>query len=260
MGTRKTLMGMGMAAVCALAACSSPANFRGPATPAAAPPSAAVDGPCHSLGEGLVAFETGDAERVTFAIADRYQETKVVLTSCVQVPGGYVQEWEATGFTGSAGFGRSGDVLVDSLETPTGSYTVTEAFGRKDPGTALEYHELNEFSRWGGRPGEHHNRYFEGRGAWPDENLWELMEIGLYEQAAVINYNRLPDMEPEPGLSYAIFLHAGMSESWGCLSTDLAIVTRFLKTAVPGDRIVMGVNREVFLDASSALVDPDTEQ
>jgi L,D-peptidoglycan transpeptidase YkuD (ErfK/YbiS/YcfS/YnhG family) len=241
-------MGTAMA-VCALVACSAPVSFRGAATAAAAPP-AAVDGPCHSLGEGLVAYDTGDAQRVTFAIADRYRETAVVLTSCVQVPGGYAQEWQATGFTGSGGFGRSGDVLVDSLETPTGSFTVTEAFGRKDPGTALEYHELNELSRWGGRPGEHFNQYFEGKGALPDENLWQLMEEGLYEQAAVINYNRLPDMTPEAGLSYAIFLHAGMSESWGCISTDLGTVTRFLKTAVPGDRFVMGVDHKVFLDTS----------
>ena len=48
MGTRKALMGMAMA-VCALTACSAPVSFRGPAEPAAA-----VDGPCHSLGEGLV--------------------------------------------------------------------------------------------------------------------------------------------------------------------------------------------------------------
>jgi hypothetical protein len=255
MGTRKALMGMAMA-VCALAACSAPVSFRDPAEPAAvppapAPPSAAEDGPCHSLGEGLVAYDTGDAQRVTFAIADRFRETGVVLTSCVQVPGGYAQEWQATGFTGSEGFGRSGDVLVDSLETPTGSYTVTEAFGRQDPGTALEYHQLNELSRWSGRPGEHYNQYFEGKGAWPDENLWELMEEGLYEQAAVINYNRLPDMKPKAGLSYAIFLHAGMSESWGCISTDLATVTRFLKTAAPGDRFVMGVDHRIFLDPFS---------
>lgn len=128
--------------------------------------------------------------------------------------------------TGSEGFGRSGDVLVDSLETPTGSYTVTEAFGRQDPGTALEYHQLNGLSRWRGRPGEHYDQYFEGKRAWPD-------------------------MEPKAGLPCAIFLHAGMSESWGSISTDLATVIRFLKTAGPGDRFVMGVGHRIFLDPAS---------
>ncbi|MGF9662223.1 hypothetical protein AAIH25_10170 [Arthrobacter crystallopoietes] len=232
-------------AFAAATGCSAPVS--GSAGPAASPaPSPAAEGPCRLLAEGRVAFEAGGADHVTFAIGEAYGKTEVKLTACVRVPGGYAEEWEAVGFTGSEGFGKPGPVRVNSLLTPSGSYTVTEAFGRENPGTALEYHELSPSSRWGARPGDHYQQYFEGTGAWPDENLWELMEDGLYEQAAVINYNRPPDMEPRPGLSHAIFLHAGMEESWGCISTDLATVTAFLRTAVPGDRIIMGVEDAVF--------------
>ena len=232
-------------AFAAATGCSAPVP--GSAGPAASPaPAPAAEGPCRLLAEGRAAFEAGGADRVTFAIGEAYGKTAVKLTACVRVPGGYAEEWEAAGFTGSEGFGKPGPVRVNSLLTPSGSYTVTEAFGREDPGTALEYHELSPSSRWGARPGDHYQQYFEGAGAWPDENLWELMEDGLYEQAAVINYNRPPDMEPQPGLSHAIFLHAGMEESWGCISTDLATVTAFLRTAVPGDRIIMGVEDAVF--------------
>lgn len=77
------------------------------------------------------------------------------------------------------------------------------------------------------------------------------MEAGLYEQAVVINFNRPPDAVARHGLSFAIFLHAGLTESWGCVSTDLDTVTRVLQNATPGDRIVMGAVDDVFREAGS---------
>jgi len=225
-----------------LTGCSSDGPTAAPSEPA--PP--AVDGPCHALAEGTVRFEAEGAERVLFATADHRADTEVELTGCLRVDGGYAQEWSAPGFIGQGGFGPPQATEADSLQTPTGSYTMTEGFGREDPGTALEYQALNPASRWGGRKGPTFNEYFEGRGAGPDENLWDLMEAGLYEQAVVINFNRPPDAVAQHGLSYAIFLHAGLTESWGCVSTDLETVTRVLRDATPGDRIIMGAVDDVF--------------
>lgn len=205
------------------------------------------EGPCEWLAQGRLKYPTAGEQRVTFAVADAYRQTEVVLTSCVRTDdGGYAQEWDSAAFAGSAGFGRPGLIEVDSLMSPTGSFTVTEAFGREDPGTGLAYNTLRRDSYWGANAGENFNQYFEGNGAWPDEDLWRFMRSGLYEQAAVINYNRLPDMQPVAGASHAIFLHAGFEETWGCISTDLGTVTRYLRTAAPGDRFVMGVRDALF--------------
>jgi L,D-peptidoglycan transpeptidase YkuD (ErfK/YbiS/YcfS/YnhG family) len=227
----------------AVTGCSAAGPSLAPSEPT---PRLAVEGPCHALAEGTVRFETAGADRVVFAVADRRADTEVELTGCVRVDGGYAQEWSAPGYVGEGGFGPPEVTEMDTLKTPTGSYTMTEGFGREDPGTALDYRTLNPDSRWGGRRGPTFNQYFEGRGGGPDENLWELMESGLYEQAVVINFNRPPDAVARYGLSYAIFLHAGLTESWGCVSTDLGTVTRVLRNATPGDRIVMGAVHDVF--------------
>lgn len=221
----------------------------GCASPEAEP---AERGPCHELIQGNVRYDTADAHRVLFAISEGRQDTEVTLTACVQVDDGYAEEWTAPGFIGSGGFGPPNAVEVNSLQTPTGSYTMTEGFGREDPGTELEYHTLQPNSWWGGRDGPHFNDYFEGEGAWPDENLWRLMQQGLYEQSVVVNYNRPPDMETQHGLSFAIFLHAGMTPSWGCVSTDVDTVTRVLRDATPGDRIVMGAVGDVYRTTPTA--------
>lgn len=207
----------------------------------------AAEGPCHELNEGRVVFETDQAARVLFAVSPTPEDTAVTLTSCRSTEDGYLEEWESAGFVGTGGFGPPDATEVNTLQTPTGSYTMTEGFGRRDPGTALEYHTLTPESRWvGRRDSPHFNDYLEGPGGWPDEDLWALMQSGLYEQAVAINFNRPPDAVARPGLSFAIFLHAGLSESWGCVSTDVETVTRVLRNATPGDRIVMGVDDQVF--------------
>ena len=208
--------------------------------------------PCERLAAGEVQFDVGQADRVTFATASGYGHTEVLITGCVSDgDAGYEQEWQVTGFAGRNGFAPAGRMWENTLFSPTGTFTVTEALGRENPGTALKYYHLNEASRWGGEKGPTYNQYFEGEGGRADENLWRYMNSGLYEQAAVINWNRPPDMPVTQGASFAIFLHAGNAETWGCISTDLESVTRFLRTAVPGDRMVMGIQQDVFV-ASTA--------
>ncbi|MBD7996327.1 hypothetical protein H9639_13565 [Arthrobacter sp. Sa2CUA1] len=223
------------------------------------PTAAAISGvspnPCARLAADEVKFDVGTADRVTFATARAYGESEVLITGCVaDGDGGYEQEWQATGFAGRSGFAPAGRMWENTLYSPTGTFTVTEALGRKNPGTELAYYTVNESSRWGGEKGPTYNQYFEGTGGPADENLWRYMNSGLYEQAAVINWNRPPDMPVTQGASFAIFLHAGNAKTWGCISTDLATVTTFLRSAVPGDRMVMGIQDDVFI-ASTARSD-----
>jgi len=203
-------------------------------------------GPCARLNAGEVAYPAHDAGRVTFATAAAYSESRVRITGCARTARGYVQEWQATGFAGVSGFAPPGKMWEDTGYSPAGSFTFTEALGRADPGTALEYHTINRRSRWGGEHGPTYNQYFEGRGGAADENLWRYLREGHYEQAAVINWNREPDMPTVQGASFAIFFHTGNTVTVGCISTDLDTVTALLRTAVPGDRIIMGVERDVF--------------
>ncbi|MCG2621711.1 hypothetical protein LVY72_07245 [Arthrobacter sp. I2-34] len=216
-----------------------------PALPANAVP-APVGNPCQRLTAGGVRYPATDAVRVVFATAASYKDVRVLITGCVRTGGGYVQEWQTTGFAGAAGFAPPGKMWENTAYSPMGSFSFTEALGRSNPGTALEYHTVNPFSRWGGEHGPTYNQYFEGRDGGADEDLWYYMNEGYYEQAAVINWNREPDMPTVQGASFAIFFHVGDEATVGCIATDLGTVTRLLKTVKPGDRIIMGVDREVF--------------
>lgn len=228
-------LGVALAALLCLTACTSEPQLAQRVTP---------PGPCEST--NTVKPEYALSERVTFVLAADYEQNSVQITHCELSDTGYVERWSAEGRSGSNGFAKPGPVYVNSLLSPTGSYSVTEAFGRQNPGTALSYQELQENSFWGGRYSAHFNDYFEGKGQFPDEPLWKYMQAGDYEQAAVINYNRPPGAQPVAGETFAIFLHAGMKETWGCISTDLDTVERYLRGVQPGDRIVMGVKSEIF--------------
>jgi L,D-peptidoglycan transpeptidase YkuD (ErfK/YbiS/YcfS/YnhG family) len=224
-----------------------------------APPAGAVTNPCERLNAGEVLHPTYEAKRVTFATAKSYGNIKVLITGCANTGKGYVQEWQSTGFAGKSGFAPPGKMWQDTLYSPSGSFSFTEALGRENPGTELEYHTINRRSRWGGEPGPTYNQYFEGKDGGADENLWFYLRQGDYEQAAVINWNREPDMPTVQGASFAIFLHAGNSPTVGCISTDLDTVTRLLRSATPGDRIVMGVEPAVFTAGTKTTPHPQAD-
>ncbi|MFF2246533.1 hypothetical protein ACFVTM_20445 [Arthrobacter sp. NPDC058130] len=200
-------------------------------------------------------YSAGTATRVVFVTAADASQNTVLITGCVRDGDGFVQEWQQTGFIGRNGFAPEGQLREGQSRSPTGSFSATEALGRADPGTRLLYHTVNRRSRWGGPGSPTYNNYVEG-GSTADENLWYWMNQGTYEQAAVINYNRLPDAIPVPGADYAIFFGAGNRVSAGCVSTTLETSTRVVQTLVPGDRFIMGAVSDVFLAAPPAAATP----
>lgn len=217
----------------------------------AAQASSQVYNPCQRLSDGQTKFSGYGANRVTFATATDRNSDVLTITACVRSGSGYVQEWQDWGYGGINGFAAQNQEWEDTYRSPTGSFSFTEALGRSNPGTALSYHTINYWSRWGGERGANYNQYFEGAGGPADENLYDNMNLGYYEQAAVINYNRQPDSAVVQGASFAIFFHAGRVPSAGCISTSLSTVNRLLQTNRPGDRIVMGAVDDVFTPYSS---------
>ncbi|WP_427169828.1 hypothetical protein [Arthrobacter sp. 92] len=207
---------------------------------------------CTTLNDGRVKYTTGDAKRVTLTIAADYGQSYATVAYCKRVAGTYVTDWRTDGRVGASGFKPPG---VPSGPTrynysPTGSFSVTEAFGLGNPGTALPYRTLNPNSRWGGNPWtDTYNKYFEST-SWVgyDENMWYFATGGShdYRQGAVINYNRPPDSEIVQDAGFAIFLHEHKVPTAGCISLDDWAVEDFLRKSTPGDRIIMGVARDIF--------------
>lgn len=222
-----------------------------PALPPAAQASPQETAPCAKLSAHQTRYSTGAANRVVFVTAAEASQNAVLITGCVRNGDMYVQEWQQTGFIGKNGFAPHGQLREGEYRSPTGSFSATEALGKADPGTKLLYHTVNRRSRWGGPGSPAYNNYVDG-GSPADENLWYWMNQGTYEQAAVINYNRLPDTVPIPGADYAIFFGAGNRVSAGCVSTTLATSTRVVQTLGPGDRFIMGVVNDVFTAAPPA--------
>jgi len=208
-------------------------------------------GYCRALNVGATKYSGGGAARVSFAVSQAYGTTPVTFTNCVKRDGRYVHEWTAGGYAGESGFARPGVATgpTTGKYSPTGSYSITLAFGLSNPGTSLPYQTLNAYSRWGGRLNSNYNKYFESSAdIFPDENMWyyATRPSGDYRQGAVINYNRPPDSNIVMDAGFAIFLHANPVPTWGCISLSEANVIRYLQSAGYGDRLIMGVSNDVF--------------
>lgn len=207
---------------------------------------------CPAINSGAVKYRTAGASRVSFAIADDYRSTRITFVTCVRQPdGSYAKEWGALGHAGESGFAAPGVATGPTWQmfSPTGSFTVTQAFGLGNPGTALPYRTLNPYSRWGGRLNANYNKYFESSSdVFPDENMWYFATRPShdYRQGVVINYNRPPDAPITMNAGFAIFLHGNNLPTWGCISLNDGDLLQYLRTAHSGDRFVMGVANDIF--------------
>jgi L,D-peptidoglycan transpeptidase YkuD (ErfK/YbiS/YcfS/YnhG family) len=147
-------------------------------------------------------------------------------------------------YLGTAGF--STHASEASTATPTGSFTLTEAFGRQpDPGTALPYRQTTPADWWISQPGPLYNTeqhctsgcsFTQGN---PNEHLY--YEMPYYEYAVVIDYNRTPVTQ---GAGSAFFLHVTVGQpTQGCVSIDESDLLRILRWLKPADhpRILMGI-------------------
>lgn len=204
---------------------------------------------CQHLNDGRSNYSPAGSKHVLLTFTETYRQAYATNVYCKNIAGLYVTEWRTDGYVGASGFKGPGEASgpTRNLYSPTGSFTVTEAFGLGNPGTALSYRTLNPNSRWGGNPWTPtYNKYHESS-AWEgwDENMWYFAKRSTrdYEQGAVINYNR-PNIIQDAG--FAIFLHQNKVPTAGCISIDDWAMDDYLRKSVPGDRIIMGVRSALF--------------
>lgn|GEM_PF-2278046 len=204
---------------------------------------------CQKLNNGKSNYSAFGANRVLFTVARDYNVSRSTSIFCKKLAGTYVPDWKTDSYVGASGFKPPGVPSGPTryLFSPTGSFSVTEAFGLGNPGTKLAYRTLNPRSRWGGNPWTPtYNKYFESSSwvGW-DENMWYFATRAThdYRQGVVINYNR-PNIVQNAG--FAIFLHMNKVPTAGCISLDDWAVLDYMKKSTPGDRIIMGTYKDLF--------------
>ncbi|MDT4911002.1 MAG: hypothetical protein QOC66_130 [Pseudonocardiales bacterium] len=160
--------------------------------------------------------------------------------------------WRAVGPSVQAhlGAGGIGQASEQSSRTPTGSYTLTQAFGHdSNPGTSLPYVQTTPADWWISQSGPLYNtrqRCSSGcsftQGA-PNEPLYSTMPY--YRYAVVIDYNtRNAPGGVRAGAGSAFFLHVSVGQpTAGCVAIAQDQLVRLLRWLAPAQhpRILLGV-------------------
>ncbi len=207
---------------------------------------AAAFDPCSAVNQGKLRYPTGTAKHVVFAISTAYSSNYVVVTECARTPHGWRQVSSTDGRAGTKGFSEPGKKREGDGTSPTGSFTLSSAFGNGNPGTHLPYRKLRDTGDcWGSTPGQPtYNEYYSGTCGAADEDLSATMLRGPYHQAVVIDYNR---PHAVPGFGSAIFFHVGgVTPTAGCISITEDRLRTVMRSLVRGDRMIMGPQSELF--------------
>ncbi|XVQ07034.1 L,D-transpeptidase family protein [Spirillospora sp. CA-255316] len=208
-----------------------------------------VEDPCLALDLGKSRYRPGGARHVVFAVADGYGSSEATITACARFGPFWQTVLTTSGHVGRNGFAEPGGKREGDGRSPTGSYSMTEAFGEGDPGTGLRYRTLGESGDcWGSTVGDHrYNRYYRGTCLPADENLSQYMKDGPYRQAVVIDHNRPPESPIVQGHGSAIFMHIGTGRpTAGCVSMGRPELETVMRTLRPRDRIIMGPREALF--------------
>ncbi len=133
--------------------------------------------------------------------------------------------------------------------TPSGTYTMTEAFGLNgSPGTALTYRHVTTGDYWvEDNNSAYYNTYrnvaqggFNASLPLSDANGSELLTNypTQYGYSIVVNFNRAPDTKV-PYRGAGIFVHVRTGATAGCIATSATNVVTMLRTMRPGDTITI---------------------
>lgn len=149
------------------------------------------------------------------------------------------QEYDSmTAMLGSGGLKAASQVYEMDMCTPTGSYSMTEAFGvAQNPGTVLPYRVLDGSEYWIDDPDSaYYNtmQFGEANGRWNSaEHLTDYQNA--YQYSIVVDYNRWPVV---PGKSSAIFLHCDVGiPTWGCIAVAPSKMVEILNWIEAGSNI-----------------------
>ena len=130
---------------------------------------------------------------------------------------------------GSKGVGQARE---GSATTPSGTFPLTETFGRlPNPGTSMPYFQSDVNDWWDGNPSSPTYNTHVRSGTSPggaSENLY--LTGAVYDYAVNIGYN----LARVPGAGSAIFLHIGNgSATAGCVSLDRAALVAVMQWLRP---------------------------
>lgn len=192
-------------------------------------------------------YSTGNATRVITVTASSHSSTTATLQAWTRVSGaGWVRYGSSvTAHVGADGIGSASETRS---ATPSGSFTLTQAFGREsDPGTGLPYFQTNLSDYWISTKGTLYNTHQRCSSCGYDNGTNERLYAAgyVYNYAVVIDYNtRNAPGGVQPGAGSAFFLHVTDGNSTaGCVSipqTKLVSIMRWL-TPSAHPRILIGV-------------------
>ena len=133
--------------------------------------------------------------------------------------GNWIEVDRVSARLGQNGMKYASEVYEMDKCTPTGIYTLTEAFGiNVNPGSGIPYRQLDGSEYWvDDEASEYYNtmQFGDPNGRW--NSAEKLIDYpGYYNYSIVIDYNRWPVV---PGKSSAIFLHCDMGiYTYGCVA------------------------------------------
>ena len=204
----------------------------------------------------------GDAQQVIVVTAPSFAATEGTL-SAYELKGG---QWVEVQKPIRAQLGYGGLVRGDNRRqgtgtTPTGTYAVTSAFGRKaDPGTDLDYVRVDRNDAWTYNPKlpSTYNLFQDAPRSWKSYGNYveELWNMGMqYNYVAVLDYN-LPQGEIRSGkngvrrtnepantrLGGGIFLHVDNGKKTaGCISIAQPTMRKILRWLDPDQAPVISI-------------------
>ncbi len=145
-------------------------------------------------------------------------------------------------FIGKWGLCADEDHREGCAQTPAGTYRFTRAFGiSPDPGCALPYFQVNQYTCWSGDPDRCYNQMVDLRDI-PDlkmDDTEHLMDFEYqYRYCLNIGFNE----EGTPGRGSAIFLHCfGRKYPWtgGCVAVPENIMKLIMQKVRPDCVVVI---------------------
>ncbi|WP_291666171.1 L,D-transpeptidase family protein [Clostridium sp.] len=141
---------------------------------------------------------------------------------------------------GQNGLKSASEVYEMDKCTPTGIYTLTEAFGiNSNPGSGVTYRQLDGTEYW---VDDENSQYYNTMQFGDPNGRWSSAEKltdypGYYNYSLVIDYNRWPVV---PGKSSAIFIHCDMGiYTYGCVAIPQQNLVNLLKRLDPAKNPVV---------------------
>ena len=153
------------------------------------------------------------------------------------------------GRVGSSGITNGATRTQGTNTTPSGTYTMTEAFGLQGASAYLPYRRVQANDFWvEDNNSPYYNSYRNSRDGGFDANLPATNDNGSerltnypgrYDYAIVVNFNRTPDYQVR-GRGAGIFLHVtGRGATAGCVSVSASQMRTMLGYMKPNDKITI---------------------